>query len=88
MSLKGHLAPNKTPYELRLELLHLAQSIALSNTENAFNLLHLQNEKKETALDKFEGRSVTDGISVSTPVEDCDEVLLIAKKLNDFLSKG
>lgn len=88
MSLKGHLAPNKTPYELRLEILHLAQSIAISNTENAFNLLHLKNERKETALEKFEGKSVTDGISVSTPSEDCDEVLNIAKKLNDFVSKG
>jgi hypothetical protein len=88
MSLKGHLAPNKTPYELRLELLHLAQSIAISNTENAFNLLHLKNEKKETALGKFEGKSVVDSFSVPTPSEDCDEVLLIAKKLNDFVSKG
>ena len=88
MSLKGHLAPNKTPYELRLELLHLAQSIAISNTENAFNLLHLKNEKKETALGKFEGESVVDGFSVSTPLEDCDDVLRIAKKLNDFVSNG
>tara|TARA_A100001388_G_C28750762_1_gene492063 strand:+ start:1146 stop:1391 length:246 start_codon:yes stop_codon:yes gene_type:complete len=77
--LKGDLAPksNKTPYELRLEILHLAQHIIDRENENKLAVLHLQNEKSErfTPLDKtFQGSE--------------DEILLVAKKLNDFVSNG
>ena len=76
--LKGDLAPkNKNPYELRLEILHLAQHIIDRENENRLAVLHLQNEKSErfTPLDK-EFQSTE------------DEILLVAKKLNDFVSNG
>ena len=78
--LKGDLAPksNKTPYELRLEILHLAQHIIDRENENQLAVLHLQNEKSESF----------------TPIEDqgfqCteDKILEVAKKLNNFVSNG
>ena len=76
--LKGDLAPkNKNPYELRLEILHLAQHIIDRENENRLAVLHLQNEKSErfTPLDNsFQNTE--------------DEILLVAKKLNDFVSNG
>jgi hypothetical protein len=77
--LKGDLAPstNKTPYELRLELLHLAQHIAERNAENKMALLHLQSEKGSLP-----------SCTLNTVTEDVDGVLMIAKKLNNFISKG
>ena len=78
--LKGDLAPssNKTPYELRLEILHLAQHIIDRENENQLAVLHLQNEKSESF----------------TPIEEQDfqrtedKILGVAKKLNNFVSNG
>ena len=78
--LKGDLAPkpNKTPYELRLEILHLAQHIIDRENENQLAVLHLQNEKSESF----------------TPIEEQDfqqtedKILAVAKKLNNFVSNG
>jgi hypothetical protein len=78
--LKGDLAPksNKTPYELRLEILHLAQHIIDRENENQLTVLHLQNEKSENF----------------TPIEELglrcteDKILEVAKKLNSFVSNG
>ena len=78
--LKGDLAPssNKTPYELRLEILHLAQHIIDRENENQLAVLHLQNEKSESF----------------TPIEEQDfqstedKILGVAKKLNKFVSNG
>ena len=82
--LKGDLAPqnNKTPYELRMEILHLAQHISERNAEQAMNLLHLQSENKESVKNAIEAYKLT------TVAEDCEQVLKTAKKLNDFISKG
>ena len=78
-NLKGDLAPkpNKTPYELRLEILHLAQHIIDRENENQLAVLHLQNEKAESF----------------TPIEKSfqqteDQILKVAKKLNNFVSNG
>jgi len=78
-NLKGDLAPksNKTPYELRLEILHLAQHIIERENENQLAILHLQNEKS----DDF------------NPVEkefrnSEEEILKVARKLNSFVSNG
>lgn len=85
--LKGDLAPksNKTPYELRLEILHLAQHIIDRENENKLAVLHLQNEKSErlTPLDE----TLIQSIPLSFQGSD-DEILLVAKKLNDFVSNG
>ena len=77
--LKGDLAPkpNKTPYELRLEILHLAQHIVDRENENQLAILHLQNEKSETFKPIDGGFERTE-----------EEILSIARKLNDFVSNG
>ena len=77
--LKGDLAPssNKTPYELRLEILHLAQHIIDRENENQLSILHLQNEK-------------SDDFGSDYPVfrNSEEEILKIARKLNCFVSNG
>ena len=84
--LKGDRAPkpNKTPYELRLEILHLAQHIVERRTENELAVLHLQSDSDNYAdLTEFLGDDL-----VSFKNSSVDEVLNIAKKLNDFVSNG
>ena len=80
--LKGEIAPkssNKNPYELRLEILYLAQSIVDRRTENDLQLLHLQSDSENELLGED-----TAGFKNSS----VDEVLMIAKKLNYFVSHG
>ena len=78
--LKGDLAPKqstKTPYELRLDILHLAQHIVDREAENQLAILHLQNEKSETFKpieEDFQSKE--------------DDILKVARKLNDFVSNG
>lgn len=84
--LKGDLAPksNKTPYELRLEILYLAQSIVDRRTENELQLIHLQSEGEKYA-------NLTDLLgedNVEFKNSSVDEVLKIAKRLNQFVSQG
>mgnify|MGYP001166971835 FL=1 len=76
--LKGDLAPssNKTPYELRLEILHLAQHIIDRENENQLAVLHLQNEKSETPIEDQDFQRTE------------DKILGVAKKLNNFVSNG
>ena len=78
--LKGDLAPksNKNPYELRLEILHLAQHIIDRENENRLALLHLQNEQKNGVSRSEEG-----GFQCTE-----DKILSVAKKLNNFVSNG
>ena len=84
--LKGDLAPkpNKTPYELRLEILHLAQEIVERRTENELQLIHLQSDPDNYA----ELTGLLEEIPVSFENSSVDEVLDIAKRLNDFVSNG
>lgn len=84
--LKGDLAPksNKTPYELRLEILYLAQNIVDRRTENELQLIHLQSEPEKYA-------NLTDLIgedNVDFKNSSVDEVLKVAKRLNQFVSHG
>ena len=84
--LKGDLAPksNKTPYELRLEILYLAQNIVDRRTENELQLIHLQAEPERYAnLTDLLGEDVSEFKNSSV-----DEVLQIAKRLNQFVSHG
>tara|TARA_B100000035_G_C20957832_1_gene535052 strand:- start:250 stop:513 length:264 start_codon:yes stop_codon:yes gene_type:complete len=84
--LKGDLAPksNKTPYELRLEILYLAQSIVDRRTENELQLIHLQSEPEKYAnLTDLLGEDISEFENSSV-----DEVLKIAKRLNQFVSHG
>lgn len=77
--LKGDLAPktSKTPYELRLEILHLAQEIVGRENDAQLNLLHLQNEKSEKlTLNEKDFQSTE------------KKILDVAKKLNNFVSNG
>lgn len=82
-NLKGDLAsPSKTPYELRVEILHLAQSIVQTNNEHNLNLLHIKNDLASNGVQiDMEGL-------VFKPNVGADDVLNIASKLNRFVSKG
>ena len=70
----------KTPYELRLEILHLAQHIVERKSDAQLALLHLQaNEDGATSIEDE---------SLSLPNNDVSEILQVAKELNDFVSNG
>ena len=76
-NLKGDLAPkpNKTPYELRLEILHLAQQIIEREHEHQLAVFMARNEKADAVLD------------VDFRNSD-EEILKIARKLNEFVSNS
>ena len=102
-NLKGDLAPKptKTPYELRVEILHLAQHIVEDKAEKtmhylqtqsdiAHNFLHRDYEEEATSQEADAlVRSAKANINqMPMPQMGVDEVLNIAKKLNDFVSNG
>lgn len=85
-NLKGDLAPksNKTPYELRLEILYLAQSIVDRRTENELQLIHLQSDsEKYKKMTEILGEDIAEFKNSSV-----DEVLKVAERLNQFVSHG
>ena len=101
--LKGDLAPkpNKTPYEVRLEILHLAQHIVEDKAEKtmhylqtqsdiAHNFLHRDYEEEATSqeADALVRSAKTNINQMPMPQMGIDEVLDIAKKLNNFVSNG
>jgi hypothetical protein len=102
--LKGDLAPkpNKTPYEVRLEILHLAQHIVEDKAEKtmhylqtqsdiAHSFLHRDYEEEAMRSEEAEAliRSAKANINqMPMPQMGVDEVLSIATKLNDFVSNG
>lgn len=101
--LKGDLAPNptKTPYEVRLEILHLAQHIVEDKAEKtmhylqtqsdiAHNFLHRDYEEEATSeeADALIRSAKANINQMPMPQMGIDEVLNIAKKLNDFVSYG
>ena len=100
--LKGDLAPkpSKTPYEVRLEILHLAQHIVEDKSEKtmhylqtqsdiAHNFLHRDYEEATSEEADALVRSAKANINqMPMPQMGIDEVLNIAKKLNDFVSNG
>jgi len=99
--LKGDLAPssNKTPYELRLEILHLAQHIVEDSVEKQIQYMHTQGDIAGSFYDRHEDTigvaaaelitSAKENIEgLKMPPMGVDEVLNIAKKLNAFVSNG
>ena len=101
--LKGDLAPkpNKTPYELSLEILHLAQHIVEDKVEKtmhylqaqsdiAHNFLHRDYEEESTSgeADALVRSAKANINQMPMPQMGIDEVLNIAKKLNNFVSNG
>ena len=103
-TLKGDLAKTinsgKTPYEVRLEVLHLAQHIVENTVNSQLQYLHTQNDILQSILDMdTEKLSAEDNrkVSLSTfinvtqtekPVLGVEKVLDIAKQLNKFISEG
>ena len=83
-NLKGDLAPqpSKTPYELRVEILHLAQEIVRTNYDQNLGLLHVQNDLASN------GVAIDTENLVLKASNGADEVLEIANKLNKFVSNG
>lgn len=80
----GNQTNNKTPYELRLEILHLAQSIVEQRTDNELQIIHLQSDSESYAnLTETLGGDLLQFKSASV-----EEVLSVAKRLNDFVSNG
>ena len=101
--LKGDLAPKptKTPYEVRLEILHLAQHIVEDKAEKtmhylqtqsdiAHNFLHRDYEEEATSeeADALVRSAKANINQMPMPQMGIDEVLNIAKKLNGFVSNG
>ena len=101
-NLKGDLAPKptKTPYELRVEILHLAQHIVEDTADKTMAYLHTQSDIANSFRDRFNENQnadteskVADAVKanleqIKMPTMGVDEVLNIAKKLNDFVSNG
>ena len=80
----GNQTKSRTPYELRLEILHLAQSIVDRRTENELQIIHLQSDPESYAnLNETLGEDLLQFKNASV-----EEVLNIAKRLNDFVSNG
>ena len=80
----GNQTNSRTPYELRLEILHLAQSIVDRRTENELQIIHLQSDPESYAnLNETLGEDLLQFKNASV-----EEVLSIAKRLNDFVSNG
>ena len=92
--LKGDLAPtsNKTPYELRLEILHLAQHIVEEKAEKSLALIHAKSDFARCLQDSDESETINNelitNLDVNLPSMGVDEVLSIARKLNNFVSNG
>lgn len=101
--LKGDLLAKagKTPYEIRLELLHLAQHIVEDKAEKTMHYLQTQSDiahnflhrdyEEGVASDKAQELVQTAKANIDQmpmPQMGVDEVLKIAKKLNKFISEG
>jgi hypothetical protein len=80
----------KTPYELRFDLLAMAQSILSEKNMNERirieNDWNIQCEKARMLHDK--GRDAEFPPFPSVPVFDESQVIELAKKLNEFVSKS
>ena len=102
--LKGDLLKStsgRTPYEVRLEVLRLAQHIAEDKAERQLQYLHTQNDIAHNFLHRDYEEGVTSDRAqelvqtakanidqMSMPQMGVEEVLKIAKKLNKFISEG
>ena len=80
----------KTPYELRANLLHLAQDICNNKVwsirqqlENDWNM-----KRDEWQMKASNGEYTNPPAFPETPAVTTEEVIAEAKKLNDFVSNG
>lgn len=83
----------KTPFEIRLDLLHLAQSILSEKNWAERNRL----EQNWNALrEMFENDNMSKPLSLRAPIPQfptlptvsSEDIIAEAKKLNDFVSNG
>ena len=81
---------SKTPYELRFDLLAMAQSILTEQSMNTRikieNDWNMACEKARILHDK--GRDAEFPAFPSVPFLDEDQVIAMAEKLNEFVSKN
>jgi hypothetical protein len=74
----------KSPFEIRLDLLHLAQSILSDRSWQKRNVLEQNwNAQRENALIKTPVPPFPEMDSVTT-----EDIIAEAKKLNEFVSNG
>jgi hypothetical protein len=73
---------DKTPYELRLELLHMAHSILQGNADMKRDLLHMVHSHDLTIGEE----------DLPTEIKETEisvgEILSVARTLNEFISNG
>lgn len=82
---------NKTPYEIRLELLQLANGILCDkNFKECEKLREDWQAKKELAMVQAHQEHEYGTLEEypDMPSVDQDEIVELAKKLNDFVSNG
>lgn len=82
---------NKTPFEIRLETLQLAQSILNDRVWAERQTLEQSwNIEREIAFEmwKENGKAATIPVFPVLPSVTSEEIIAEAKKLNDFISNG
>jgi hypothetical protein len=70
---------DKTPYELRMEILHMAYSICEHNSNTLVHYLETNSHV---------GDVVHDSTNEEPPHVKVEDVLAIARSLNEFISNG
>ena len=81
---------SKNPYEIRLELLHIARDFIIEQNMNERirleNDWNLEREKASIALSQ--GKDVELPSFPAVPNMDADSIIWLAEKLNSFVSKN
>lgn len=81
---------SKTPFEIRLDLLNLAQQVLSDTTQQERNRLeqdwHMARELAIIAAQKGDGSDIIVPPFPSLPTITEEELIRVAKKLNDFVS--
>jgi len=81
---------SKNPYEIRLELLHIARDFIIEQNMNERirleNDWNLEREKASIALSQ--GKNVDLPPFPAVPNMDADSIIWLAEKLNSFVSKN
>jgi hypothetical protein len=80
---------SKTPYEIRFDLLAMAQSII---TENLMNeRIRLENDwnldRERASIALSQNKEVEMPLFPNVPTIDPNQIIELAKKLNEFVSK-
>jgi hypothetical protein len=76
----------KNPFEIRLELLQIANSILSDkNWAERNRMIDDYNNQREIVMKNGEGKIP---FSPKVPTVDEDEIIALARKLNEFVSNG